>query len=67
MRLYGSFLTAALAFAALFSMNLRAQSALPPEVAQHGYADLIIVNGKIVSMDDTGRNTNPGNICLGDG
>ena len=62
MRLYGSFLTAALAFAALFSMNLRAQSALPPEVAQHGYADLIIVNGKIVSMDDTGRNTNPGNI-----
>ena len=62
MRLYGSFLAATLAFAALFSMNLRAQSALPPEVARHGYADLIIVNGKIVSMDDTGRNTNPGNI-----
>ena len=41
---------------------LQAQPALPPEVAEHGYADLIVVNGKIVSMDDGGYNTNPGNV-----
>jgi predicted amidohydrolase YtcJ len=35
---------------------------LPPEVAQHGYADLVVVNGKIVSMDDRGYNANPGRI-----
>ena len=39
-----------------------AQSALPPEVAQHGYADIVAYNGKIVSMDDTGLNENPGTI-----
>ena len=62
MRFYRSFLVVAFVFASLSPMHLRAQSALPREVAQHGYADLIVVNGKIVSMDDTGRNTNPGNI-----
>ena len=35
---------------------------LPPEVARHGYADLIVVNGKMVSMDDRGLNTNVGNV-----
>jgi len=39
-----------------------AQSALPPEVAQYGYADIIAYNGKVVSMDDTGLNENPGSI-----
>ncbi len=41
---------------------VRAQSALPPEVARHGYADIIAYNGKVVSMDDTGLNENPGNV-----
>ncbi|MBI4443077.1 MAG: amidohydrolase family protein [Acidobacteria bacterium] len=41
---------------------VRAQNGLPPEVAEHGYADLVVVNGKIVSMDDAGLNTNPGRI-----
>lgn len=36
---------------------------LPPLVAQQGYADLVLVNGKIVSMDDWGTVPNsPGNI-----
>lgn len=39
-----------------------AQSALPPEVARHGYADIIAYNGKVVSMDDKGLNQNPGTI-----
>jgi predicted amidohydrolase YtcJ len=33
---------------------------VPPEVAKHGYADTVVVNGKIVSMDDQGYNANPG-------
>ncbi|MBI4444010.1 MAG: amidohydrolase family protein [Acidobacteria bacterium] len=40
---------------------LRAQDNAPPEVTQDGYADMIVVSGKIVSMDDRGFNTNPGN------
>lgn len=40
---------------------LRAQ-ALPPEVAQNGYADTIVFNGKIISVDDAGYNNNPGHI-----
>src|SRR3972149_421136 len=40
---------------------LKAQT-LPPEVAANGYADMIVVNGKIVSMDDQGYNANPGHI-----
>lgn len=35
---------------------------VPPLVAQHGYADLVLVNGKIVSMDDGGNNDSPGSI-----
>ena len=31
-------------------------------VAKHGYADMIVVNGKIVSVDDAGYNQNPGHI-----
>ena len=41
---------------------LRAQNELPSEVAKFGYADEIVVNGKIVSMDDYGYNANPGHI-----
>ncbi len=52
-------LGAALAMVLWGSPMLRAQT-LPPEVAQHGYADSIVVNGKIVSMDDQGNNANPG-------
>jgi hypothetical protein len=37
-----------LAFASL----LPAQVELPAEVARHGYADMIVVNGNVVSMDD---------------
>ena len=40
---------------------LRAQT-LPPEVAQNGYADTIVYNGKIISVDDAGYNNNPGHI-----
>ncbi|MCH7978408.1 MAG: hypothetical protein IH935_05460, partial [Acidobacteria bacterium] len=39
-----------------------AQSALPPEVEDQGYADMIVVNGKVVSMDDAGLNESPGNV-----
>ena len=35
---------------------------LPPEVARHGYADTLFVNGKVVSMDDASTSTNVGNI-----
>ena len=36
---------------------------LPPLVAQQGYADLVLINGKIVSMDDRSIVPNtPGNI-----
>ena len=38
------------------------EASLPPEVVEHGFADLILVNGKIVSMDDVGNNDNPGSI-----
>ena len=41
---------------------LQAQNALPPEVARYGTPDMILVNGKIVSMDESGVNTNPGHI-----
>ena len=46
----------------LFPLLFQAQVALPPEVAKQGYADMIVVNGKIVSMDDAGYNLNPGHI-----
>ena len=35
---------------------------LPPEVAKSGYADSIVINAKVVSMDDWGYNNNPGHI-----
>ncbi len=55
---------APLLVAAFISLSpaARAQGSLPPEVAKHGYADMVIFNGKIVSMDDAGTNENPGNI-----
>jgi hypothetical protein len=42
---------------------VQAQNALPPEVARDGTPDQIVVNGKIVSIDDPGLNSNPGRIC----
>ena len=42
------------------AVPMAAQAGLPPEVARHGYADMVLLNGKIVSMDDVGLNTNPG-------
>ncbi|MBI4442063.1 MAG: amidohydrolase family protein [Acidobacteria bacterium] len=39
-----------------------AQGSLPAEVAQLSYADMIVVNGKVVSMDDAGVNTNAGTV-----
>ncbi|MBI4481768.1 MAG: amidohydrolase family protein, partial [Acidobacteria bacterium] len=35
---------------------------LPPEVAEHGYPDLVVVNGEIVSMDDASTRPEPGKI-----
>ena len=59
--------TSAIAFLTVFailwaSSLLRGQSVLPPEVVEHGYADTILVNGKVVSMDDAGLNDSPGHI-----
>lgn len=39
-----------------------AQEKLPPEVLEHGYADLIVVNGKVVTMDDRTTAPNPRRI-----
>ncbi|MBI4443078.1 MAG: amidohydrolase family protein [Acidobacteria bacterium] len=48
---------------ALWTQALRAQTSVPPpEVIKQGYADMILINGKIVSVDNTGYNTNPGRI-----
>lgn len=47
---------------ALFPSRVAAQGMVPAEVARYGYADLIVVNAKIVSMDDQGYNANPGHI-----
>ena len=44
------------------SGRLLAQASLPPEVAKQGYADEIVVNAHIISVDDGGLNENPGNI-----
>ncbi len=41
--------------------HLSAQQ-LQREVAQYGYPDTLFVNGKVVSMDDTSRSTEVGNI-----
>ena len=55
-------MTLAVAVVVSIPSLIRAQTALPPQVVQHGYADMIVVNGKITSMDDDGVNTRPGNI-----
>src|SRR5262245_40649499 len=44
------------------SGRLFAQANLPPEVAKQGYADEIVVNAHIISVDDGGLNENPGHI-----
>ena|SRR5579885_2279419 len=57
-----TFSGALLAVALGIAPGLRAQSEVPAPVARYGYADQIVVNGKIVSMDDYGYNANPGHI-----
>jgi len=50
-------------FVLLFTVSpLLAQISLPPEVAKFGYADMVLINGKVVSMDDSGVNTNIGTV-----
>ncbi|MDA2935440.1 hypothetical protein MYX82_14040, partial [Acidobacteria bacterium AH-259-D05] len=45
------------------SFHILGFSQVPDLVAEQGYADMIVVNGKIVSMDDRGITPNtPGNI-----
>ena len=61
MRRGPTFCLTVLAVAFVSISGMRAQT-LPPEVAQYGYADSIVINGKIVSMDDRGYNANPGRI-----
>ncbi len=46
----------------LMPIQSEAQSALPLEVAKHGYADMIVVNGNLVSVDDARCNGRPGSI-----
>jgi len=48
---------------ALFSTPASAQPQIPQEVLEHGYADLAIVNGKIVTMDDRTTTPNPGRVA----
>jgi predicted amidohydrolase YtcJ len=55
-------LIAAAGILTLLPFRLWAQGAVPTEVAKHGYAEMIVVNGKIVSMDDQGYNTSPGHV-----
>ncbi len=58
-----SILVLILAFSTLFLLQvIDAQAQLAPEVAQHGYADTIFVNGKVVSMDDVSRSTSVGTV-----
>ncbi|MBI2817824.1 MAG: amidohydrolase family protein [Acidobacteria bacterium] len=61
MRTRWTFLGFALAVLLAAPRIMSAQT-LPPEVAQNGYADMIIVNAKIISVDDAGYNNNPGRI-----
>ncbi|MBI4443446.1 MAG: amidohydrolase family protein [Acidobacteria bacterium] len=47
-----------------FSLQAVAQDVtIPAEVAAAGFADLIVVNGKIMTMDDTTTNPTPGTIA----
>ena len=45
-----------------FQVSSSLAQQLPPEVAKWGYADTIFVNGKVVSMDDTSKSTQVGNV-----
>ena len=49
----------AIALLILCTFPLHAQQ-IPPEVAQYGYADTILVNGKVVSMDDKSTSSSVG-------
>ncbi|MCH8321149.1 MAG: hypothetical protein IH790_09360, partial [Acidobacteria bacterium] len=51
----------AIALLILLNSPLHAQQ-IPPEVAQHGYADTILVNGKVVSMDDKSTSSSVGRV-----
>ncbi len=52
--------------AALFALpGMLAAQTMPQEVADHGYADSIYVNGKVVTMDDHGYNANVGHTYEG--
>ena len=51
----------AIALLILLNSPLHAQQ-IPPEVAQYGYADTILVNAKVVSMDDQSTSTSVGRI-----
>ena len=48
-------------FVSLWTVPLVCAQTLPPEVARHGYADIIAYNGKVVIMDHKGLTENPGN------
>jgi predicted amidohydrolase YtcJ len=63
LRLFAGFGLAALAIAALPLSGVFAQ--VPPEVAKFGYADWILFNGKVVSMDDASRSTEVGRVYQG--
>ena len=49
-------------FTVLFVSGAAAQAPFPPEIAKYGTPDMIVFNGKIVSMDDNGTNTNVGHV-----
>ena len=51
----------AIALLILLNSPLHAQQ-IPPEVAQYGYADTILVNGKVVSMDDKSTSSSVGGV-----
>ena len=46
----------------LFTISMSFAQQIPPEVAQHGYAQTIFINGKIISMDDKSISTEVGNV-----
>ena len=52
-----------IAFLTLLHLGVGLAQQLPPLVAQQGYADMVLINGKIVTMDDRSSIPNtPGNI-----
>src|SRR5687767_1251506 len=58
-----TFVTSSFLVFALFSESRLSGQAIPPLVSQMGHADMILVNGKIVSMDDRSTTPDtPGNI-----